>query len=170
MDENKTYDDVNKEENDNKDIYHEMLKTNFLNEYNSSFINKLNLSKQNNKDVFSSYNKTKLFSQKKGKNRKHENFFYDVINTQKENENILNNNNLDFNLIQRKISVKPYKELPAPYLIDDFYLNLLDWSSKNQIAVGCSSSLWNNNKTQSETLFSYDIMDENGIQNNEIIT
>ena len=165
VDENKTYNEINREENDNKDMYDEMLKTNFLNEYNStSFINKINISKKNtNKDFSSSYNKMKLFSWKKEKNKKNENFFYDIINAQKENENILNNNNYDFNLTQRKISIKPYKELPAPNLIDDFYLNLLDWSSKNQIAVGCSSSviLWNNNKTQSETLFSYDMTEEN---------
>ena len=48
VDENKTYNDINKEESDNKYIYDEMLKTNFLNEYNSSsLINKLNTSKQN---------------------------------------------------------------------------------------------------------------------------
>ena len=169
-DENRINNDLNREEIDNKDLYDEMLKTNFLNEYNSSaLINKKKVSKQNNySDLPSSYGKTKLFSWKE-KNSKKENFFYDIINSQKENDNILNNNNFDFNLAQRKISIKPYKELPAPNLIDDFYLNLLDWSSKNQIAVGCTSSviLWNNNKTQSETLFSYDIIDENAIQNNE---
>ena len=170
VDENKTYNEVIREESDNKDLYDEMLKTNFLNEYNSSLINKLNLAKPNsNKDLASSYNKTKLFSWKKENNKKNENFFYNIINAQKENENILNNNNLDFSLNQRKISIKPYKELPAPNLIDDFYLNLLDWSSKNQIAVGCGSSvvLWNNNKTQSETLFTYEIIEESNAQNNE---
>ena len=52
VDENKTYNEINREENDNKDMYDEMLKTNFLNEYNTtSFINKLNISKKNtNKD------------------------------------------------------------------------------------------------------------------------
>jgi len=171
VDENRTYNDINKEESDNKDLYDEMLKTNFLNEYNSSsLINKLNTTKtNNNSDISSSYSKTKLFSWKKDKTKKSDNFFHNIINAQKENENILNNNNLDFNLTQRKINIKPYKELPAPNLMDDFYLNLLDWSSKNQIAVGCSSSviLWNNNKTQSETLLTYDISEENNIQNNE---
>ena len=168
-DENKTYNEINREENDGKDLYDEMLKTNFLNEYNSSsLINKLNNSKKNNnKDMCSSYNKIKLFSWKKEKNKKNEHFFYNIIGAQKENENILNNNSLDYNIVQRKISIKPYKELPAPNLIDDFYLNLLDWSSKNQIAVGCTSSviLWNNNKTQSETLFTYDVTEDYNIQN-----
>ena len=171
VDENKTYNDINKEENDNKEIYDEMLKTNFLKDYNSSsLINKLNAIKSNsNKDVSTSYNTIKLFSWKKEKSIKNENFFYNIINSQKENENILNSNNLDFNLAQRKISIKPYKELPALNLMDDFYLNLLDWSSKNQIAVGCTSSviLWNNNKTQSETLFTYDTTEQNSLSTNE---
>ena len=169
-DENKTYNDINREESDNKDLYDEMLKTNFLNEYNSSsLINKLNSGKSNNnKEILSSYNKIKLFSYKQEKNKKNENFFFNIINAQKENENI-NSSNFDFNLAQRKISIKPYKELPAPNLMDDFYLNLLDWSSKNQIAVGCTSSviLWNNNKTQSETLLTYEQTEQNNIQNNE---
>ena len=172
VDENKIYNDINREETDNKDLYNEMLKTNFLNEYySSSLINKLNIvsSNNNNKDIIPTYYKSKIFSWKKENNKKNENFFYNILNSQKENENILNNNNYDF--IQRKISIKPYKELPAPNLMDDFYLNLLDWSSKNLIAVGCTSSviLWNNNKTQSETLFTYDNIEQNNNQTNENI-
>ena len=169
--ENNISNDINQEPNDNMDIYNEMLKTNFLNEYNSSsLMDKLNLSKnKSTKEIPSTYNKIKLFSWKKDKTKKTENFFNNIIGAQKENENILNNNNLDLNFNQRKISIKPYKELPAPNIIDDFYLNLLDWSQKNQIAVGCSSSvvLWNNNKTQSDTLFTYDNSEENNLQNNE---
>jgi cell division cycle 20-like protein 1 (cofactor of APC complex) len=46
---------------------------------------------------------------------------------------------------QRKISKTPFKVLDAPALLDDFYLNLLDWSSKNVLAVGLGSCiyLWN---------------------------
>ena len=172
LNENNDFEEINKEELNNNNLYNEMLKTNFLNEYNSSsLMNKLNLSKVNsNKELSYPNNKIKLFSWKKDKNKKNENFINNILSAQKENENILNNNNFDINLNQRKISIKPYKELPAPNLIDDFYLNLLDWSQKNQIAVGCSSSviLWNNNKTQSETLFTYhNIEDENNLENNE---
>ena len=168
LNENNNHNELNKDEIDNNDIYNEMLKTNFLNEYNStSLINKLKTN--SNKELSCPFNKSKLFSWKKDKNKKNENFLNNMFTAQKENENILNNNNLDININQRKISIKPYKELPAPNLIDDFYLNLLDWSQKNQIAVGCASSvvLWNNNKTQSETLFVYDNNDENNLQNNE---
>lgn len=57
----------------------------------------------------------------------------------------------------RKIANRPYKILEAPGLLDDFYLNLLDWSSRNDIAVGLDNSvyLWCANKTQMVNLFSY---------------
>jgi hypothetical protein len=56
--------DINRDEIDNSDLYDEMLKTNFLDEYNSSsLINKLNLSKANsNKEMPCPINKIKLFS------------------------------------------------------------------------------------------------------------
>ncbi|ONK72865.1 uncharacterized protein A4U43_C04F24210 [Asparagus officinalis] len=45
----------------------------------------------------------------------------------------------------RKISRSPYKVLDAPALQDDFYLNLVDWSSHNVLAVGLGNCvyLWN---------------------------
>jgi hypothetical protein len=62
--------------------------------------------------------------------------------------------NISFN---RKINTKPYKILDAPGLLDDFYLNLVDWSSKNDIAVGLSNTvyLWCANKTQIVNLVNY---------------
>ncbi|CRG97278.1 cell division cycle protein 20 homolog, putative [Plasmodium gallinaceum] len=56
---------------------------------------------------------------------------------------------------KRKISKEPYFILSAPKLVDDFYLNLLDWSKKNIIAVGLDDKLclWNNNACKSEELF-----------------
>lgn len=36
----------------------------------------------------------------------------------------------------------PYKILDAPYLRDDFYLNLVDWSSNDHIGVGLQSSIY----------------------------
>jgi hypothetical protein len=41
---------------------------------------------------------------------------------------------------QRKISKSPFKVLDAPSLQDDFYLNLVDWSSNNILAVGSRKS------------------------------
>eukprot|EP01017_Pseudomicrothorax_dubius_P035312 TRINITY_DN4929_c0_g1_i3.p1 TRINITY_DN4929_c0_g1~~TRINITY_DN4929_c0_g1_i3.p1 ORF type:complete len:513 (+),score=70.85 TRINITY_DN4929_c0_g1_i3:147-1685(+) len=42
----------------------------------------------------------------------------------------------------RKIPKVPYKVLDAPALQDDFYLNLIDWSSQNILAVGLSSCVY----------------------------
>jgi cell division cycle 20-like protein 1 (cofactor of APC complex) len=50
----------------------------------------------------------------------------------------------------RKIQKTPFKVLDAPNLQDDFYLNLVDWSSQNvlSVALGSCVYLWdaNNNK------------------------
>lgn len=42
----------------------------------------------------------------------------------------------------RKIPKAPFKVLDAPALQDDFYLNLVDWSSSNMLAVGLGSSVY----------------------------
>lgn len=42
----------------------------------------------------------------------------------------------------RKVSKAPYKVLEAPQLTDDYYLNLLDWSSENQLAVGLNNAVY----------------------------
>uniref|UniRef100_A0A1I7ZQL8 WD_REPEATS_REGION domain-containing protein n=1 Tax=Steinernema glaseri TaxID=37863 RepID=A0A1I7ZQL8_9BILA len=50
----------------------------------------------------------------------------------------------------RKISKTPFKVLDAPELQSDFYLNLIDWSAENVLAVGLSSAvyLWNATTSQ----------------------
>ncbi|CAF0841001.1 unnamed protein product [Brachionus calyciflorus] len=42
----------------------------------------------------------------------------------------------------RKISKVPFKVLDAPELQDDFYLNLVDWSSTNVLGVGLGTSVY----------------------------
>lgn len=42
----------------------------------------------------------------------------------------------------RKISRIPFKVLDAPELQDDFYLNLVDWSAQNVLAVGLGSCVY----------------------------
>lgn len=42
----------------------------------------------------------------------------------------------------RKISRVPFKVLDAPALTDDFYLNLVDWSAENVLAVGLGSCVY----------------------------
>eukprot|EP00825_Cyclidium_porcatum_P044481 TRINITY_DN6541_c0_g1_i1.p1 TRINITY_DN6541_c0_g1~~TRINITY_DN6541_c0_g1_i1.p1 ORF type:complete len:566 (-),score=104.62 TRINITY_DN6541_c0_g1_i1:424-2121(-) len=43
---------------------------------------------------------------------------------------------------KRKISKIPFKVLDAPALQDDFYLNLIDWSQENMLAVALSSCVY----------------------------
>ena len=43
---------------------------------------------------------------------------------------------------KRKIAKVPTKVLDAPALQDDFYLNLVDWSSQNVLAVGLGASVY----------------------------
>ena len=42
----------------------------------------------------------------------------------------------------RKIPKMPFKVLDAPQLQDDFYLNLVDWSSSNILAVGLGKAVY----------------------------
>jgi len=42
----------------------------------------------------------------------------------------------------RKIPKAPFKVLDAPMLQDDFYLNLVDWSSNNILAVGLNGAVY----------------------------
>ena len=44
--------------------------------------------------------------------------------------------------LQRKIPKVPFKVLDAPQLQDDFYLNLVDWSSANVLSVGLSNCVY----------------------------
>ena len=42
----------------------------------------------------------------------------------------------------RKISRVPFKILDAPSLVDDFYLNLLDWSTSNYVSIGLQKAVY----------------------------
>ena len=146
LDENCNNSNIDSTFNDNNLKYNEILKQNVLNENSNTpfFSNKFlpNNSKQNLK--------TKIFSFK-SESKPKVNFYYSILNNQKNN---------DTNLIEdstRKINPKPYKILKANNLLDDFYLNLVDWSSRNDIAVGLGNSvgLWCTNQTQESILCSY---------------
>ena len=50
--------------------------------------------------------------------------------------------NSDSQKIKRKILKVPFKVLDAPALQDDFYLNLIDWSQQNILAVGLASCVY----------------------------
>ena len=42
----------------------------------------------------------------------------------------------------RKIPKEPFKVLDAPFLQDDFYLNVIDWSSRNMLGVGLGNAVY----------------------------
>lgn len=58
---------------------------------------------------------------------------------------------------KEKIPKAPFKVLDAPALKDDFYLNLIDWSSQNTLAVGLGSCIYLWNATTSKVTKLYDL-------------
>ena len=73
---------------------------------------------------------------------------------------------------KRKINLIPEKILDAPNLVDDYYLNLLEWGKANVLAValGPEIYLWNSETSETSCLMS--ILNENSeiINNNDVIT
>jgi len=63
----------------------------------------------------------------------------------------------------RQIPKIPFRVLDAPDLVDDYYLNLLDWGQNNIVAIALTSNiyLWNAN-----TLSSYKLMQNDDQTNN----
>ena len=59
-----------------------------------------------------------------------------------EEDNMSFYENADSQNKQRKINKMPFKVLDAPQLRDDFYLNLVDWSSENVLAVGLNRAVY----------------------------
>ncbi|KAL9648907.1 hypothetical protein ABK040_008287, partial [Willaertia magna] len=75
----------------------------------------------------------------------------------------------------RNISNIPERILDAPNLVDDFYLNLLDWSQNNLLAVALSETiyLWDATSGSINKLCSLDEDDDNNAQQqhtNNIVT
>ncbi|CAG9317882.1 unnamed protein product [Blepharisma stoltei] len=51
-------------------------------------------------------------------------------------------NNEETSPTQRIVPKVPYKVLDAPQLLDDFYLNVVDWSSADTLTVGLNNSIY----------------------------
>lgn len=58
---------------------------------------------------------------------------------------------------KEKIPKAPFKVLDAPALKDDFYLNLIDWSTENILAVGLGSCIYLWNASTSKVTKLYDL-------------
>ena len=61
--------------------------------------------------------------------------------------NLLSQENCDPNVPQKtvqkpSICTRPEKTLDAPGILDDYYLNLLDWSSDSVIAIALNESVY----------------------------
>lgn len=135
----------------NSNTYSDLLENNFFGNDSVNFpTSKDFITKPKNSLRDLNSVKSKLFSFREEQKRKSHGFYF--------NYNIMNTDSTESVSSIRKIGNKPYKKIDAPGLIDDFYLNLLDWSSKNDIAVGQNNSvyLWCANKTQCFKLLEYE--------------
>ena len=126
--------------------------------------NKIETDKTNNLNYFENLKKNEN-DKKEMKNIKNEteDEIYRQINSfyRKKEKNILSqekNYGVEYDKIYRKIPKTPFKILDAPNLVDDFYLNLLDWGKENIIAVALSDELylWNDNNAKSSLLMTYE--------------
>ena len=126
--------------------------------------NKMEMDKTNNLNYFENLKKNEN-DKKEMKNIKNEteDDIYRQINSfyRKKEKNILSperNYGVDYDKIYRKIPKTPFRILDAPNLVDDFYLNLLDWGKENIIAVALSDELylWNDNNAKSSLLMTYE--------------
>lgn len=54
----------------------------------------------------------------------------------------LKNSNATSAQFRRRVGTAPERVLDAPGLVDDYYLNLLDWSSQNQVAIGLERNVY----------------------------
>ena len=137
--------------------YSHLLENNFFNKDPDYFTNDLTSKPSKLNSDTSTPIKSKIFSFRTEQKKKSHGLFSTssgIINhpsnLETNNENLVNGS--------RKINIRPYKVLEAPGLLDDFYLNLVDWSSRNDLAVGQTNSvyLWCANKTQCVKLLSYE--------------
>ena len=71
---------------------------------------------------------------------------------------------------KRKINLTPERILDAPNLVDDYYLNLLEWGAKDILAValGPEIYLWNSETSETSLLMSI-IKEENQNESNSLL-
>jgi len=134
--------------------YTNLLKKNLFGDENTIFTeeNSTNYLSTNinntNSNIYS-----KLFKYKTDEKKKDTSSF--GLNTQL--YSLINNYKNISNEPERKFSKIPFKILDAPGLMDDFYLNLVDWSNDNNLVVGLHNSvfIWSANKSRVQKLTEY---------------
>ena len=145
-----------------KRVFHSISKNKLINkiddndETNTNKSISLNLSEKIKKyenDANYNYNKSKIIFEDNIYNnindfytKKEKNFLSQEKNYQSQFPNSI-----------RKISKSPFRVLDAPNLVDDYYLNLLDWGKENIIAIALFDEiyLWNDNNSKASLLMSY---------------
>ena len=145
-----------------KRVFHSISKNKLINkiddndETNTNKSISLNLSEKIKKyenDANYNYNKSKIIFEDNIYNnindfytKKEKNFLSQEKNYQSQFPNSI-----------RKISKSPFRVLDAPNLVDDYYLNLLDWGKENIIAISLFDEiyLWNDNNSKASLLMSY---------------
>ena len=157
-----------------KKLYSFLLKSQLLPK--EKIENKTNTNNNKKNNNFLTKKRIRLLSKKiQNQNRQNKNFLKSNYKFNNQNTSFLNidlNSDLiqddnisitDFNLFSKEI-IKPYpiRALDAPNLIDDFYIHVLSWSTKNILSVALRNSIFfiNLNSTQVSNLCKF--------QNNEI--
>lgn len=140
--------------------YNNLLMENFFLNGPNNILEGLNATTFNDEFVNNIKGKSKFFKFNKDilNNKKPNSILHSISTSNYSNENAYNPiNDIENQTIDRKISTKPYKTIEVPDLLDDFYLNLVDWSSSNLIAVGQTDSvnLYCTNKMTLTKLFQY---------------
>ena len=138
----------------------------------------IEMNKNNNLNIFENNKKNKYYDEEtRNNNDAPEDDIYAHINSfYRKEKNILSKDKYyasEYNKIFRKIPKTPVRILDAPNLVDDYYLNLLDWGKENIIAVALSEELylWNDNNAKSTLLMSYENNNTSSDDsNNNIIT
>ena len=138
----------------------------------------IEMNKNNNLNIFENNKKNKYYEEEmKNNNDDAEDDIYAHLNSfYRKEKNILSKDKYyasEYNKIFRKIQKTPVRILDAPNLVDDYYLNLLDWGKENIIAVALSEELylWNDNNAKSTLLMSYENNNTSSDDsNNNIIT
>lgn len=80
-----------------------------------------------------------------------------------DSDSILGGDKFSEPLKPRKIASNPYRVLDAPGLCDDFYLNLVDWSPQNILAVALENSVYVWNATTSAVQELCSVADDNQV-------
>ena len=138
----------------------------------------IEMNKNNNLNIFENNKKNQYYDEEtRNTNDAPEDDIYAHINSfYRKEKNILSKDKYyasEYNKIFRKIPKTPVRILDAPNLVDDYYLNLLDWGKENIIAVALSEELylWNDNNAKSTLLMSYENNNTSSDDsNNNIIT